>query len=219
MLPRRELTVAVIEKAQGKTIKIKNINIMNNNTINGRPLINPDFIKISRGTLIKAIVTINVNEAALPKKPKIVIPIDVNVALTPPAESSTIQQCDLLIQPYFNKLNDKLKLNIKEDLKICRIIASTPQTVLTHITKSLRKCDNLIAQLIIATTRYKKIKQDIISYFIPLKPGGTLLVVIMKIEPGDDVPKWAVEPLVSSFGVNIMKLLGGYLRNMKPVKK
>ena len=164
-------------------------------------MVDPKLIKIPRGTLIKAIVSVNVNEDALPKKVVVVPTIDISKTITPPEDSVQVKECDAALEFYLNKM--EMKINHK----ICRIAASLPALLITHIKSTLRKSETLVADLIIATTRFKKIRLDMINYFVHLKPGGTLLITVMRLDPGDDIPIMALEPLMALYGVNTMKSL------------
>lgn len=199
----------MVEKHQGRTLKLKNIKIQNNSTIKGKPLIDTKLIKIPRGTLIKAIVSVNVHEDSIPKKKADPVEIVISKTITPPEDAPLVKECDALVEYYLNKME------IQIPYKICRTAASLPQTVLTHITGTLRKCDTLVADLITATTRYKRASLDMISYFIHLRPGGTLLVVVMRLDPGDDIPVLALEPLAALYGVNTLRALKAALRDIE----
>lgn len=189
----------MVETALGKSIRLSNIRVLNNDTVNARHLIDPLMTKIPRGTLIKAVLTVNVDENSLPVQGEKLVstPMDVSKTLTPPTESPLIVRCETFFQHYMDKME------MKAHLSLCRTVVSFPQAVFAHITRTLRSCEGLVADLVAATTRYKNIRQDLISYFVPLRQGNTLLIVVMVLDPGDDIPHWAQNQLLAQYGSTV----------------
>ena len=169
--------------------------------MDGRHLIDPLVTKIPRGTLIKAMLTVNVDEGSLKQSRVLRTPINVSKTLSQPEDSRLLKQCDSFTKYYL------ASMGFNSQLKICRTMLSLPQTVLTHISRSLRTCDRLVADLITATTRYKRIRQDLISFFVPLRRGSTLLIVVTRLNPGDDIPDWLQNQLLTQRGIKILTLL------------
>lgn len=185
----------------GASIRLKNVRVLNNETVDGRHLIDPLVTKIPRGTLIKAMLTVNVDEGSLKQSRVLRTPINVSKTLSQPEDSRLLKQCDSFTKYYL------ASMGFNSQLKICRTMLSLPQTVLTHISRSLRTCDRLVADLITATTRYKRIRQDLISFFVPLRRGSTLLIVVTRLNPGDDIPDWLQNQLLTQRGIKILTLL------------
>ena len=201
MLPRRQLIAAIVEKVLGKSIRLKNVKVLNNDTEDGRHLIDPLGTKIPRGTLIKAMLTVNVDEGSLKQSNVLRTPINVSKTISPPEDSPLLKLCDSFTKYYLGSMG------INYQLGMCHTMLSLPQTVLTHITRSLRTCDGLVADLISATTRYKRIRQDLISFFVPLRRGRTLLIVVTRLNPGDDIPNWLQNQLLTQRGITLLTSL------------
>ena len=185
----------------GASIRLKNVRVLNNETVDGRHLIDPLVTKIPRGTLIKAMLTVNVDEGSLKQSRVLRTPINVSKTLSQPEDSRLLKQCDSFTKYYL------ASMGFNSQLTMCRTMLSLPQTVLTHISRSLRTCDRLVADLITATTRYKRIRQDLISFFVPLRQGSTLLIVVTRLNPGDDIPDWLQNQLLTQRGIKILTSL------------
>jgi hypothetical protein len=194
ILSRRELKFALVEKTLGSPIKIDNLSIIKN-----KDNTNIKSIKLPRGTLMHAIVSVNVNDIAH-QKPKEELQLTSNPLLASTKGHDYIGDCEFVLK------KSLLVLNITSDNTLCKDVVTFPTYVLTSITKALRKADLLVDQLISATTFYRKIRQDAISYFVPIK-SGTLLIMVIKVDYGADLPHWALNGILTVFGIKTMNSL------------
>lgn len=195
-----------MEKTQGKGFHLKTLALES-----AQQPSNNGVVKIARGTLVMAAVTVNHVESEFQGLFPVTVnrdrsadptPLGAESAIAPPKDPSLLTLCD-------KAFTDTMALlSVKSETKICNSVASLPAIILSSITRSLRLCDILVSKWITATTRYKKMRHDVLSYFIPVKSGGTLIVAVMRLDPGDDIPRMALPTLVRSYGGSVLKALG-----------
>lgn len=61
-----------------------------------------------------------------------------------------------------------------------------------------------------ARERYVQGFQDFVGWFVPV-PGGTRMMLVMRVDVGADIPKWAFFAVVSATGIPAIRSLSKYL--------
>ena len=200
----RALTVAIIEKTNQKEFILDNIVMKHETNEEGVSTVNDGPLKIPKGTLMIASVTVNAKESDYPaekgggRNPS---SLDASATATPvdPVQSASqssspfVEQCDFLV-------NDLLvKLTISKPPRVCYHIANLPNTIMASIKQSLRACDSMIDALVDSQRRLTTMKHDVVSYFVPIKSGCTMLVAVIRTDP-TGAPKWIDTMMLKMFG-------------------
>jgi hypothetical protein len=194
--------MALVHKKVGSTIKLSNLKMNENITYGHDTAVKMSTIRIPRGTLMNAMLTVNVNEKEvidpvrtskndLPKKSIS------STSISSAKKSWYANSCEVMVSPIF--------FYAKERSLICQRILNLPEIFLSSIKDKVKMCDNLVDRMIISSKSYTKIKQEMITYFVPLKPReGTVVIIMMKVDPGVDMTKSVLKVLLTTFGVKIM---------------
>ena len=200
----RALTVAIVEKTNQKEFSLTNIVMKHETNEEGVSTATDGPLKIPKGTLMIASVTVNAKESDYPAEKRggrSPLSSDASATANPadPVQSASqslspfVEQCDLMV-------NDLLvKLTISNPPRVCYHIANLPNTIMASITQSLRACDSMMDALVDSQQRLTTMKQDIVSYFVPVKPGCTMLVAVIRTDP-TGAPKWIDTMMLKMFG-------------------
>lgn len=159
-------------------------------------------IKIPRGTLINAMLTVNVNEKEQLIKPIQASKINLDQSsIASPEKSEYAKSCESILSRIYS--------NAKEISLMCQRLLNVPQNIISSIKDRVKMCDKILDRMITDTTSFTKIKQEMITYFVPLKPTeGTMVIIMMRIDPGVDIMKPVLKFLLTTFGVQIMNTMG-----------
>lgn len=90
-----------------------------------------------------------------------------------------------------------------------------PRGTMMSILVSVRMSDEFLDQRRVgasekAKERYVQGFQDFVGWFLPV-PGGTRLVLVMRVDVGADIPKWAFMAVVAATGIPAMRSLSDYV--------
>lgn len=194
ILPRRELTMALVHKKMGNTIKLSNLKMNYNISYGHDTSEKMSTIRIPRGTLMNGMVTVNVNEKELIKPSEVSKSGPHQSSISSPEKSYYGKSCESL-----------LYRNANANSLLCRRILNLPEILLSSIKDTVKMCDNLLDRMIISSKSYTKMKQEMITYFVPLtRREGTVIIIMMKVDPGVDMTTSVLKILLTTFGVKIM---------------
>lgn len=168
----RESTTASVRSTQPKEIFIKSFVSSADSAVTGSSKANTGVLKIPKGTLILGSVAVNADNIDISVSDKVVHPPS---PLEPPSE--LFKQCDSAVTYTYSLLN------MTADSRICATVSSLPATVQSTYEGLLSDLQSTMKGTANPGTRYTKVRHDTISYFIPLKSGGTLLVAVMRADP------------------------------------
>lgn len=206
----RALTAAIIEKTQQKELLLDNFVMMYNSTIQGVRVVNDGTLKIPKGTLMLASVSVNARMSDYPAESgvgRFTTSSDVSsaaAAVDPVYASQTssplVEQCDSIVNDLL------LKISIMDAPRVCYHFANLPDTVMSSIKRSLRACDSIIDNIIDSARRLTTMKFDAVSYFVPIKAGGTMLVAVTRTDP-TGAPEWIDTTMLKMFGGSTLKSL------------
>jgi hypothetical protein len=115
------------------------------------------------------------------------------------------------------KVETTFEVNFPVDKQIIEELRSSPKQKKFQVTKgtslhSLISLD-LPADFVGASkdlkvkSNYVKAYQDFVAYYIPKSGGGTILLVVMKVSLGADIPRWAFLTTIAATGVWAMQAL------------
>jgi hypothetical protein len=170
----RESTTASVRSTQSKEILIKSSAASSDSAVMGGSKANAGVLKIPKGTLILASVAVNTADIDISISAKEVHPLTPS-PLQPP--SQLLKHCNSAVTFTYNLLN------VTADSRICASLSSLPTTVQSSFRDLLSDLHSLFKGTANPSTRYSKVRHDTISYFVPLKSGGTLLVAVMRADP------------------------------------
>jgi hypothetical protein len=194
----RALTVAIVEKTNQKELILDNIVMKYEKDEEGVSAVSDGILKIPKGTLMIASVSVNAKESDYPaEKGGGRSPSNPDLTVDPAQSGSPtspfVEQCDLMVN------NLLVKLTISNQPKVCYHIANIPNTIMASIKKTLRACDTMMDALVDSQQRLTTTKHDVVSYFVPLKSGGTMLVAVLRTDPSG-APKWIDMMMLKMFG-------------------
>ena len=199
----RALTVAIVEKSNQKEFVLDNIVMKHESNEHGVSTVNDGILKIPKGTLMLASVSVNAKESDYPAEKgggRSPSSLDASTAiLVDPVNSASqtsspfVEQCDLMVNDLL------LKLTISDQPRVCYHIANLPNTIMASIRQSLRTCDKMMDALVDSQQRLTTMKHDVVSYFVPMKSGGTMLVAVIRTDP-TGAPKWIDTMMLKMFG-------------------
>lgn len=169
----RESTTALVRSSQPKEIVIKNFVTRADSTVASDTQVNNGVLKIPKGTLILASVAVNAPDINLSVTAEEVHPPSASPSQLP---SQLLKHCDSAVTFTYSLLN------ITSDSRICAAVSSLPAAVHASFKSVLHDLQTLFKGTSDPSTRYPKVRHDAISYFIPLKSGGTLLVTVMRAD-------------------------------------